>query len=159
VVNVCKLCYAIHAEVLQPTRFHPDTQAIFTSVALFNARNLAQFRGYPEQWPAFPSMSRFPVFPEHITAIGQYYFRFERNNAMETDREPCMCIEYSIVSSLKFHQHVIFCSLKSQDDLNHFKSQFMYLHKRDIFEWGRWNYKNLRSWTNFAVSRRKWRQQ
>jgi hypothetical protein len=63
------------------TKGHPDTQAIFISVASFNAhrRNLTQFRGYPGrslQWAASH------LFPEHTTVIGQYYFRFERNNAM-----------------------------------------------------------------------------
>jgi hypothetical protein len=38
-------------------------------------------------------------------------------------------------------------------NLNHFKSHFMYVRKRVICEWCRWNYKNLRSWTNFTASR------
>jgi hypothetical protein len=33
------------------------------------------------------------VFPDHITVMRQYYFRFERNNAMEADGEPSICIE------------------------------------------------------------------
>jgi hypothetical protein len=40
----------------------------------------------------------------------------------------------STCSSLKFHQLVIFCSLKSQDNLNHIKSHFMYMRKRVICE-------------------------
>jgi hypothetical protein len=57
---------------------HPDTtQAIFTSVASFNA--LTKSDTIPRVSRSFPSKSRFP---EHTTVIGQYYFRFERNNAM-----------------------------------------------------------------------------
>jgi hypothetical protein len=33
------------------------------------------------------------IYTEHITVIGQNYFRFERNNAIEMDWEPCICIE------------------------------------------------------------------
>jgi hypothetical protein len=65
---------------------HLDTQAIFTSVASFHG-----FLGRSLQRVA----SR--LFPEHTTVIGQYYFRFERNNAMNAmeaiDGEPCICIE------------------------------------------------------------------
>jgi hypothetical protein len=37
------------------------------------------------------------LFPEHTTVIGQYYFWFECNNAMNAmetiDGEPCICID------------------------------------------------------------------
>jgi hypothetical protein len=70
----------------------PDTQAIFTSVASFNALTKSDTK--PRVSRPFPSKSRFP---EHTTVTGQYYFRFERNNAMNAmetiDGEPCICIE------------------------------------------------------------------
>jgi hypothetical protein len=48
--------------------------------------------------PAVPFNEPLPVYsPEYTTVIGQYYFQFERNNAinaMETiDGEPCISIE------------------------------------------------------------------
>jgi hypothetical protein len=76
---------------------HPDTQAIFTLVASFNA--LTKSDTIQRLSRPFPSKSRFPPIPdpEHATVIGQYYFRFERNNAMNAmktiDGGPCICIE------------------------------------------------------------------
>jgi hypothetical protein len=47
-------------------------------------RNLTQFSGYPGR-----SIQRAASrqFPEHTTVIRQYYFRFERNNAMNDENE------------------------------------------------------------------------
>jgi hypothetical protein len=46
----------------------------------------------------------------------------------------CQVVTRKLSSSLKFHQLVVFCSHKSQDNLNHFKSHFMYVRKRVICE-------------------------
>jgi hypothetical protein len=74
---------------------HFDTHANFTSLASFNA--LTKSGTIPQvsrTMTDFPFIELLPAYsPEHITAIGQYCFRFERNNAMETDWVPCICIE------------------------------------------------------------------
>jgi hypothetical protein len=76
----------------KPGTGHPDTQAIFTSVASFNA--LTKSDTIPQVSRPFPLKSRFLPIPEHTTVIRQYYFRFERNNAVNAiDGEPCICIE------------------------------------------------------------------
>jgi hypothetical protein len=84
----------LQANITQLELSHPDTQAIFISVAAFNA--LTKSDTNPRVSRPFPSMSRLPPIPEHTTVIGQYYFRFERNNAMNSmetiDGEPCICI-------------------------------------------------------------------
>jgi hypothetical protein len=57
---------------LKSTTVHPDTQAIFTSIASFNALTKSDTAGIP----AVPFKEPLPAYsPEHTTAIGQYYFR------------------------------------------------------------------------------------
>jgi hypothetical protein len=60
----------------KPRFGHPDTQAIFTSVASFNA--LTKSDTIPQVSQPFPSRATSRLFPEHTTVIGQYYFWFDR---------------------------------------------------------------------------------
>jgi hypothetical protein len=55
--------------------------------------------------------------PAHKTVIGQYYFRFERNNAMNAmetiDREPCICIKVARQNSGKSKKKFCFSNASS----------------------------------------------
>jgi hypothetical protein len=109
-------------------RAHTDTQANFTRLASFIALTKSDtIQQVLFSIPAVP-------FKEPLPAYSRAYFRFQRNNAMSAmetiDGEPI--------------------------DGHHFKSHFMYVRKRVICEWCRWNDKKLRSWMNFTASR-SWR--
>jgi hypothetical protein len=70
----------------------PDTQAIFTSVASFNA--LTKSDTIQRVSRPFPSKSRFPPIPPSTRRITFGLNVNNAMNAMETiDGEPCICIE------------------------------------------------------------------
>jgi hypothetical protein len=93
VINIADAT-STHSPMIIYATMHPDTQAIFTSVASFNA--LTKSDTIPRQPGSSLQRAASNLFPKHTTVIGQYYFRFEHNNdmnAMETiDGEPCICV-------------------------------------------------------------------